>query len=160
MTQTTNSIRCLILACGNPLRGDDGVGPWLAGWAEERFRGDAGVRVIARQQWTPELAEEIARASSVIFIDCSIDADAGRVLAAPVVPEQRNSGITTHHLSAAELLSMTQELFGTLPGETALVTIGAKTMELKEGLSDAVKAALPVACAQIEAIVLRGIQDK
>lgn len=55
---------------------------------------------------------------------------------------------------------MTQELFGTLPGETALVTIGAKTMELKEGLSDAVKAALPVACAQIEAIVLRGIQDK
>ena len=29
--------RCLILACGNTLRSDDGVGPWLAEWAEETF---------------------------------------------------------------------------------------------------------------------------
>jgi Ni,Fe-hydrogenase maturation factor len=35
---TPTQARCLILACGNTLRGDDGVGPWLAEWAEKRFR--------------------------------------------------------------------------------------------------------------------------
>jgi len=51
--------RCLILACGNTLRGDDGTGPWLAEWAEKRFAAEAGVRVVIRQQWAPELAEEL-----------------------------------------------------------------------------------------------------
>ena len=55
MTYATN--RCLILACGNTLRGDDGVGPWLAEWAENQFRTESQICVIARQQWTPELAE-------------------------------------------------------------------------------------------------------
>jgi Ni,Fe-hydrogenase maturation factor len=30
-------VRVLILACGNTLRSDDGVGPWLAEWAEQHF---------------------------------------------------------------------------------------------------------------------------
>ncbi len=36
MNQTP--IQCLILACGNTLREDDGVGPFLAQWAEEHWR--------------------------------------------------------------------------------------------------------------------------
>jgi hypothetical protein len=54
-------VSCLILACGNPLRGDDGVGPWLAEWAAQHFRDQSLVRVRASAQWTPELAEEIAQ---------------------------------------------------------------------------------------------------
>ena len=65
--------RCLILGCGNTLRGDDGVGPWLCAWAERRLCSEPGVRVIARQQWTPELAEDVAAADAVVFIDCSIE---------------------------------------------------------------------------------------
>ena len=60
-----NTARCLILACGNTLRSDDGVGPKLAAWAEERFRQESEVRVISRQQFTPELAELIAAADSL-----------------------------------------------------------------------------------------------
>ena len=57
-----NPVGCLILACGNTLRSDDGVGPFLAEWAAERFRENADVRVVATQQWTPDLAERIAEA--------------------------------------------------------------------------------------------------
>jgi len=70
---TEPKARCLILACGNTLRSDDGVGPNLAAWAEERFRQDPDVRVISRQQWTPDLAEDIAPADSVLFIDASVN---------------------------------------------------------------------------------------
>lgn len=146
-------IRCLILACGNSLRGDDGVGPWLAAWAEERFRGNAGVRVIARQQWTPELAEEISRSPSVLFVDSSLEADPGRIQVAPVAPELRGAGLATHHLCAAELLGLCQELFDFLPRSAVLLTVGAGSTDLAEGFSDAVKAALPNLCAEIEKFV-------
>ena len=79
-------IRCLILACGNTLRGDDGAGPWLAAWSEERFREETGLRVVVRQQWAPELAEEIARAGSVLFIDCSVESDPGSVRIVAIRP--------------------------------------------------------------------------
>ena len=58
----TFAARCLILACGNTLREDDGVGPFLAQWAEERWRDDPRVRVLCDHQWTPDMAEEIAAA--------------------------------------------------------------------------------------------------
>jgi hydrogenase maturation protease len=67
---SSTQARCLILACGNTLRGDDGVGLWLAEWAEQRFSDQPGVRIIADHQWTPELAEDVARAQSLLFIDC------------------------------------------------------------------------------------------
>src|ERR1700690_2062792 len=60
---------CLVLACGNTLRSDDGIGLRLAEWAAERFRDDGHVRVVARQQWTPDLAKDIAGADSVLFVD-------------------------------------------------------------------------------------------
>ena len=64
-----NPIQVLILACGNTLRSDDGVGPWLANWAEERFGAHPAIRVVSRQQWTPDLAQDVAQAESVLFID-------------------------------------------------------------------------------------------
>ena len=79
LPMTRSTARCLILACGNTLRGDDGVGPWLADWAENRFRAEADVRVLAPQQWTPELAEDIAHAESVLFVDASLASAPGSV---------------------------------------------------------------------------------
>ena len=44
----------------------------------------ANVRVVARQQWTPDLAEEIAAAESVLFVDSSVESAPGRVSLIPV----------------------------------------------------------------------------
>ncbi len=150
-----NPARCLILACGNTLRGDDGVGPWLAEWAEERFSAEPGVRVLARQQWTPELAEEIAHSQSVVFIDCSVSAAPGTVQLAAVTPTAAAPGLATHHLDAAQLLSLGHELYNSLPHHAVLFTVGAGSMELCEEFSPAVTATLPRACSQLEETVLQ-----
>jgi hydrogenase maturation protease len=151
--------RCLILACGNPLRTDDGAGPWLADWAEMRFGARADVRVLARQQWTPELAEEIARAQSVLFIDCSVNSAPGSVALLPVEPGAGMEGLATHHLGAAELLALARDIYGAQPVNAQLVTIGAGSTELGEVFSEAVAAALPAACRLIEETVLRLLAD-
>ena len=150
---------CLILACGNPLRGDDGVGLWLAAWAEERFRDEPGVRVIACQQWGPELAEEVALAQLVLFLDLSLESAAGAIEIAQVAPGQQRAGLSTHHLNPSELLGLTKELYTSLPRHSVLLTVGAGSAELREGLSAAVSAALPEACARIEEIVEKKTQE-
>jgi hydrogenase maturation protease len=145
--------RCLILACGNSLRGDDGLGPWLAQWARERFRADAGVHVIARLQWTPELAEEIAAAESVVFLDASVEAAPGTVRVAPVESAQDAGEVATHHNDAAHLLQLCCDLYGVAPRSSLLLTVGVGSTELGEGFSEAVAAALPEACRVLERIV-------
>jgi hydrogenase maturation protease len=145
--------RCLILACGNTLRGDDGAGPWLAGWAEERFAAEPQVRVIARQQWAPELAQDLAEAETAIFVDCAVHGEPGSICVAPVEATTPASGIATHHVGAAELLALSQDLYGKRPRASLLLTVGAGSLELREGFSEAVRRALPSACANLEAAV-------
>ena len=146
--------RCLLLACGNSLRGDDGVGPWLAEWARQRFQVEAAVRVIARQQWTPELAEEIAHAESVLFIDCSAESAPGAIKIVSVQPAGGIEGLFTHHLDAAQLLALGRDLYGSLTRNAQLLTVGAGSTELGEGFSSPMKDALPKACLLLEATVL------
>ena len=74
----------LLIGIGNPLRGDDGVGPWLVEtWGRRRprrgavhgaQRGEGGdllarlqVRVV--DQLVPELAAELAAVRRVLFVD-------------------------------------------------------------------------------------------
>lgn len=137
--------RVLILACGNTLRSDDGVGPHLAVWAEEHYRENPSIRVISRQQWTPDLAEDLAYTDCALFIDCSIDAPPGSVQLCNVHPAPRASALGTHHLGAPELLTLALELYGSAPRSAQLLTIGAATTELGERLSPAAIAALPQA---------------
>jgi hydrogenase maturation protease len=144
------NLRVLILACGNTLRSDDGIGPWLAAWAEERFAADSRVKVISRQQWTPDLAEDIANASSVLFIDCSVASEPGTVSLLLIEPADAQQGLATHHQDAPKLLALTQELFGILPAHTSLLTIGAGSTELGETFSEPVRNAIPTACSALE----------
>lgn len=152
---TSTPIRCLVLACGNTLRSDDGAGPLMAAWAEQRFRNEPGVRIIACQQWTLDLAADIAEAESVLFLDCSIATAAGEVQLAPVHPVLRQASAGTHHLGADELLALSSELFNSLPREALLLTIGAGSTELGEQFSEAVAAVLPQACRVLEDAIQR-----
>lgn len=148
-------IHVLILACGNPLREDDGVGPWLATWAENHFHSDPRLSILTRQQWTPELAEDIASANAVLFVDCSSISPPGQVTLAEVHPSAASHTLATHHLGAAELLCLTQELYGHQPHDALLLTVGAASLDLREGFSALVSAVLPVACALLEETIQR-----
>ena len=155
---------CLVLACGNTLRGDDGVGPRLAEWAAHRFRDDSNVRILARQQWTPDLAKDIADADSVLFVDSSVDSAPGRVNLIPVAThvngcEGAIHNLATHHIDPTELLGLTRELYGSMSAHAMLLTVGAGTTELGESFSDPVEAALPRARGILEKAVLRFLNN-
>jgi hydrogenase maturation protease len=152
-------VRCLILACGNTLRSDDGVGPWLADWAEKEFSSESSIRVIVRQQWTPDLAEEISASHSVLFIDCSVESKAGAVQLATVHPAPPLQGLATHHLGASELLALALELYGSRPSNAMQLTIGAGSIELGETFSEAVLDALPEVCRLVEETVVLFLRE-
>jgi Ni,Fe-hydrogenase maturation factor len=56
----------LVIGLGNPLRGDDGVGWWLAQRAETH---PSTPRVLRRSLLTPELSLELVTARRVLFLD-------------------------------------------------------------------------------------------
>lgn len=64
----------LIIGIGNPLRGDDGIGPWLVEELEQELGREAGAaappaRCRVVRQLLPELAGELAGAERVLFVD-------------------------------------------------------------------------------------------
>jgi hydrogenase maturation protease len=148
----------LILACGNTLRGDDGIGPWLANWVEQQFASQPAIRVIARQQWTPDLAQDIAHSESVLFIDCSIESPPGYARLIRVEPSKQTEGLATHHQGASQLLRTTQDLYGYQPAKAAILTVGAGSTELGETFSEPVQNAIPLACALLESTILEWSQ--
>lgn len=150
-----NTARCLILACGNTLRGDDGVGPKLAAWAEERFRQEPEVRVISRQQWTPDLAEEIAAADSVLFVDASVKPPPGRVRLAAISSRVDTSEPASHHVTANQLLGLARTLYGSIKSHAMLLSVAVGSTEVGETFSAPVEAALPRARGILEKAVLR-----
>ena len=153
-----NTARVLILACGNTLRSDDGVGPWLANWAEQHFSAHPEVRVISRQQWTPDLAEDIAGANAVLFVDCSIESVPGYVRLIRVEPSAQTEGLVTHHQGASELLALAKDLYNSLPAKAAVLTVGAGSTNLGETFSEPVAQAIPLACALLESTILEWSQ--
>jgi hydrogenase maturation protease len=113
------------------------------------------VRVVARQQWTPDLAEEIAAADSVLFVDASDNSVPGRVSLSAVAPDDNTNGTTTHHVDPPELLGLSRSLYGSKAGHAMLLTVGASSTELGEEFSEPVEAALPRARGVLEKAVLQ-----
>ncbi|MES2221728.1 MAG: hydrogenase maturation protease, partial [Acidobacteriota bacterium] len=119
-------IPALLLACGNPLRGDDGLGPWLAAKAHEQFA-STQLEVMCSRQFTPEMAEPISTSDTVIFLDCSATSEAGSISLHPVEATARPARIMTHHMSPESLLWMSQELYGRVPRVAYLITVGGES---------------------------------
>jgi hydrogenase maturation protease len=131
-----------LLACGNSLRSDDGVGLQIAEAveADPRF---AGVEVVSAMQFTPELAELIAAADEVAFVDASAELAAGEVRLLPVSPAEELPGGRSHHLPPPALLALAQSLYGRTPAKAAALAVGAASFALGEELSRPVSEAIP-----------------
>jgi hydrogenase maturation protease len=142
----------LIVGYGNPLRGDDGVGPAVARAFADELAID-GVDAIACHQLTPELAERFAAAARVVLIDAAAGRDAGAVSVIRLQPHPAPSSTLGHHVEPAELLRLARTLYGRSP-EAYLVTVGAGSLELGEGLSAPVTAALPEVIATVRRLAL------
>jgi hydrogenase maturation protease len=142
--------RTLLLACGNSLRGDDGVAPCVADCLRES---DLATQIHSALQWTPELAEPISQAELVIFVDASASLQPGEIACMAVRPIYKSPSSLTHQTSPASLLALAEELYGKVPARAYLLTIGGASFEMGEGLSADVRRAVPRATERIRTLL-------
>ncbi len=145
--------RALVLACGNSLRGDDGVALRIVSQLQNSIC-DSAIKFHCQQQWTPELAEPISRAEIVIFVDATLGTPPGAVTCRQLQPSQNTPLDSTHHSSPEFLLLLAEELYGQRPARAYLVTVAGATFGLEENLSDPVLRAIPEAEERISALLL------
>lgn len=141
----------LILACGNTLRGDDGIGSRITTLLEASPPCE-GMHVIFAPQFLPEHAELVSTADQVVFIDCSALTPAGTISVIPVEPAATSPTSFTHHLDPAMLLRLAQDFYGHTPSYATLITVGGESFEMNEGLSASVTAAIPEALETVRLV--------
>jgi hydrogenase maturation protease len=98
-------MRILLIACGNRLRGEDGV----AADAVERIGRMAPypeIRLL--HQLTPEVAAEIAGYSAVVFVDA--DASAREVRIEKIAPAPEAAALS-HHVHPTAIVHLARSLF-------------------------------------------------
>lgn len=135
MNETT-----LVIAYGNPLRSDDGVGWEVARRLEAAH--DTALTVITIQQLTPELAQAVAHAGRVIFVDAAEGDVPGAWKCEQVLPLEDRVASLGHYFAPVGLLAYARAVFGSCP-EAWVISIAAKSFACGEGLSAEVEAALP-----------------
>lgn len=138
----------LLVAIGNPLRGDDGVGQHVL----EALPPPPGCEVLCVPQPLPELAAWLTGRERVVFLDAAVG-EAGRVELTRIrAMEGRPNPSLAHGLEPAGVVGLAQEVFGARP-ETYLLTVGGADFGLGTGLSPQVAAAVPEAVDRLRALL-------
>ena len=131
----------LIIGYGNPLRGDDAAGYRAACDLERLFHDDPEIEVVASQQLTPEMAEDIARSQFILFLDAALGDRPGAIRRMEITPEPGPGGFT-HHLTPSSLLSAAAQLYGDAPAAEC-ITLAGWSFELGDKLSPGASRRLP-----------------
>jgi hydrogenase maturation protease len=141
----------LVLAWGNPGRGDDGAGLVIA----ESLEGCVGADVTIRcfHQLGPELAEDVAAADHVIFIDAHMHPTWPDLVCRPVDPAADYTP-DSHSSGPEELIALAQVLYHRRPTAHLVATraydttfgaaLSAKGKELVAAARKVVLGLLPV----------------
>jgi hydrogenase maturation protease len=120
----------LVIGYGNPLRGDDGVGPRVAeAMAVMNF---PGVRTITCTLLTPELADAISQARIAVFVDAAIDKPNGVQLRR--LEPHDSSQIMAHAADPRTMLALARDVFGHSP-QSWWLTIPASKLDFSHELS-------------------------
>ena len=141
-------MRPLLIACGNPLRGDDGVAASAAALLAVTAP-DARISVV--RQLTPELAAALPGSSPVVFIDAAVDI---REIRLEILTAATGHLLLSHHVHPAAIVNLARDLFD-FRGAAFLCRIPAS--DLRAGVSLSVRARHQArrAAAAVE-VLLRG----
>lgn len=121
----------LVLAVGNPSRGDDAIGPELAARIEATAL--PGVEVITEFQLQVENALDLVGRERVIFVDAGTSTLAPFELR-PVEPAPEFLH-TSHALSPEAVLATYRRITGEAPPEAWVLCVRGESFELGESLS-------------------------
>lgn len=146
----------LVVGVGNPLRGDDGIGPAVAIALHEELSA-AGAVVLELHQLTPEIALDLAAARLLVLVDAAADRPAGEVSVEPLEPDGEDHGGSglSHGIDVHSLLAMAELLYRARP-RAVLVSVGAASFEPGVAFSVPLREALPRACDAVRRVVTEG----
>ncbi len=141
----------LVLAVGNPSRGDDAIGPELAARLEAAALPD--VEVISEFQLQVENALDLVGRERVIFVDAGTGTpepyELRRVTAAADFLH------TSHAISPEAVLATYERLHGAPAPEAWVLCVPGESFELGEGLSDAARERVSAAWAALASCCTR-----
>lgn len=132
----------VVLACGNPSRGDDALGPHLLdrlqAWLDAEGLGER-FELIGDFQLQIEHALDLAGRRLALFVD------AGSKTAAPydfreIVAGGKVAGHTTHALSPEAVLAVLPRIGDVAPPAAFVLCVRGESFVLGEGLSEAAAA--------------------
>lgn len=111
---------CLVLAIGNPSRGDDALGPLLLERLQARC--PAGVELLTDFQLLVEHSLDLIGRQAVVFVDAAASGPEPFVFL-PINPRQ-DASHSSHALSPQALLHTYSRLYGTPPAAHVLAIRG------------------------------------
>lgn len=147
--ETLAETEVLIIGYGNTLRGDDGVGPRVVE-AVGNLR-LPGVRTLICALLTPELADPISRAETVIFVDAAVDAP--KEVQWRKLEPNATSQLMAHAADPRTMLALARDVFGRAP-EAWWLTIPADDLGFREEFSPRVQLGFVEAVKKIQGFCL------
>lgn len=120
----------VVLACGNPSRGDDALAPCLISQLPHL----KDVVIVEDFQLQIEHALDLQNMDQVIFIDASVSGESA-FLFYPIQPSDQVS-YTSHALSPEEILGVYQKTFQSHPPPSFVLAIRGTSFELGAPLSE------------------------
>lgn len=144
----------LILACGNPSRGDDALGPLLIERLEGRPEFAGCVELLWDFQLQIEHALDIAGRRRVLFVDAAATGPEPYAVL-PVMPEPA-IGVSTHALSPGAVLAVHARVTRDPPPDCRLLAIRGHDFALGAPLTWAAARHLDAALAWVAGWVRRG----
>ena len=136
----------LVFACGNPSRGDDSLGPALAGLITSRQRQTGAFRrveVLTDFQLQIEHALDLLQRERVLFIDASVDARPPYEFHA--LAAAKDYGYTSHIMTPAAVLAVYQQIRQQAPCPAFVLSIRGYGFDLGADLSPRAREHLEVA---------------
>lgn len=124
-------MKTILVALGNPLRGDDGVARLVVDMLDP-----SDAEIVISIQPTPELAGRISNANRVIFIDADIREREPRL--EKLAPPAAHRSPIGHAVSPAETVELARRLFG-FSGEAWICRVPVGDFSASEQLSPTAK---------------------
>ena len=140
----------LVIGYGNTLRSDDGVGPKVADAIAALNLPD--VHALSCGLLTPELADPVARATMVIFVDAAVDAP--REVRLRELAPAESSQIMAHAADPRTLLALARDIFGHAPPAWWL-TIPVQNLGVGEELSEFAQQGFAVALDKLKSLAAK-----
>jgi hydrogenase maturation protease len=141
---SNSSSGILVIGYGNTLRGDDAVGPCVAEAVAKLEL--SGVRTLVVPLLAPEIADPVAKAAKVIFVDAAVDAP--QVVQWRKLEPNESSQLMAHAADPRTVLALARDVFGHVP-EAWWLTIPAVEMGFSESLTPAAQRGVAEAVEKI-----------